>query len=237
MCEKLKVIGFQALGVAREFFVFPESGLLKLPPGFTPELGALVEPTAVAVHAVGRAGGVAGLRVLVLGIGPIGSLVALVAQWRGAAQILISDLSERRLGIARQCGIVNTFNPQKAFLESYVSEVFDPDRTDTAFECVGVIETASQAIRCVRKGGATIVVGFFSNRPEVASRLMQDRELDVRGTLMYRREDYIDAIRFLFVGGIISKPLLTKNFSFRNYPESYLFIEANREKGMIELGE
>jgi L-iditol 2-dehydrogenase len=240
ICEKLKVIGFQAPGVAQEFFVFPESDLLKLPPGFTLELGALVEPTAVAVHAVGRAGSSAGLRVLVLGAGPIGNLVAQVARWRGAAQVLISDLSEHRLRIARECGIVNALNPQKGSLEAYVSEVFGPDRADTAFECVGVAETANQAIRGVRKGGTVIVVGVFSDRPEIDLGLVQDRELEVRGTLMYRREDYVDAVRCLSEGGIISKPLLTKSFSFRNYPEAYLFIEANREKVMkvmIELGE
>lgn len=58
ICEGLKVIGFPAPGVAQEFFAFPETALLKLPEGFTPELGALVEPAAVAVHALRRAGAV-----------------------------------------------------------------------------------------------------------------------------------------------------------------------------------
>ena len=61
ICENLKVMGFQAPGVAQEFFALPESALLKLPAGFTLESGALVEPLAVAIHAVSRAGSVAGL--------------------------------------------------------------------------------------------------------------------------------------------------------------------------------
>ncbi len=69
ICENLKVIGFQAPGVAQEFFPFPEPDLLKLPAGFTPEVGALVEPTAVAVHAVSRAGNVSELRADSLEIG------------------------------------------------------------------------------------------------------------------------------------------------------------------------
>src|SRR5208282_1535064 len=104
ICENLKVMGFQAPGVAQEFFAFPESALLKLSTGFTPEIGALVEPTAVAIHAVSRAGSVAGRQVLVLGAGPIGNLVAQVARWRGARRVLISDISDPRLEIARQCG-------------------------------------------------------------------------------------------------------------------------------------
>jgi L-iditol 2-dehydrogenase len=240
ICENLKVMGFQAPGVAQEFFRFPESALLKLPAHFTPEVGALVEPTAVAIHAIGRATSVSGLDVLVLGAGPIGNLVAQVAQWRGARQILISDLSDPRLEIARRCGIRNTFNPREARLEDRVAEVFGSKRADVTFECVGLAETANQAIRCVRKGGAVIIVGVFAERPPIDLGLVQDRELELRGTLMYQRQDYVDAIRCLAEGGIAVEPLLTKTFSFRRFPEAYTFIEENREKVMkvmIDLDE
>jgi L-iditol 2-dehydrogenase len=238
ICENLKVIGFQAPGVAQEFFPFPESALMKLPAAFTPELGALVEPAAVAIHAVSRAGSVLGLRVLVLGAGPIGNLVAQVARWRGARQVLISDVSDHRLSIARQCGITHTINPNKDSLELRVSEVFSSDRAEVAFECVGLAETANQAILCVRKGGTVIIVGVFGERPGFDLGLVQDRELEVRGTLMYQRQDYVDSIRCLAGSGIKADPLLTRSFPFRQYPEAYAFIEENREavmKVMIDL--
>ena len=240
ICENLKVIGFQAPGVAQEFFPFPESALLKLPAGFTPEAGALVEPAAVAIHAVRRAGSVSGLGVLVLGAGPIGNLVAQVGQWRGARQVLISDVSDHRLAIARQCGIAHTVNPRGDSLEIRGAEVFGPDRADVALECVGLAETANQAIRCVRKGGTVIVAGVFGDCPSIDLGLVQDRELEVRGTLMYQRQDYVDAIHCLAEGGITIEPLLTKCFSFRHYPEAYAFIEENHEavmKVMIDLDE
>jgi L-iditol 2-dehydrogenase len=232
ICENLKVMGFQAPGVAQEFVAFPESAPLKLPPGFTPEAGALVEPAAVAIHAVGRAGSVAGRQVLVLGAGPIGNLVGQVARWRGARQVLITDVSDHRLEIARQCGLVCTFNPRQGPLESQVAEIFGPQRADVTFECVGAAETANQAIRSVRKGGTVVVVGVFGDRPQIDLGLVQDRELDVRGTLMYLRQDYVEAIRCLAERGIEINPLLTKTFSFRHYPEAYAFIEENREKVM-----
>jgi L-iditol 2-dehydrogenase len=240
ICEDLKVIGFQAPGVAQEFFVFPEPALLKLPQEFTPELGALVEPTAVAVHAVGRAGSVAGRRVLVLGAGPIGNLVAQVARWREARRVLIGDISERRLEIARQCGITDCFNPRTESPVAAVARVFGVDRADIAFECVGTAETANSAIHGVRKGGTIIIVGVFGNRAEIDVGLVQDRELEVRGTLMYQRQDYVDAIRCLAEGGALISPLLTKSFPFRSYPEAYAFIESNREnvmKVMINLAD
>jgi len=240
ICENLKVMGFQAPGVAQEFFALPESALLKLPAGFTLECGALVEPTAVAIHAVSRASSVAGRQVLVLGAGPIGNLVAQVARWRQARRVLISDISDPRLEIARQCGIDCTVNSREASLESYVAEVFGPNRADAAFECVGAAETVNQAIHNVRKGGTIVIVGVFGDRPEIDLGLVQDRELEMRGTLMYQRLDYVDAIRCLTEGGITVGPLLTRNFSFRHYPEAYAFIEENREKVMkvmVELDE
>jgi L-iditol 2-dehydrogenase len=240
ICENLKVMGFQAPGVAQEFFAFPESDLLKLPAQFSVESGALVEPLAVAIHAVSRAGNLAGLNVLVLGAGPIGNLVAQVARWRRARRVMISDISGPRLEIARQCGIDCTVNSREASLESHVAEVFGPDRADVSFECVGAAQTANQAIHNVRKGGTIVIVGVFGDRPEIDLGLVQDRELELRGTLMYQRQDYVDAIRCLAEGGIKVGPLLTRSFSFRHYPEAYAFIEENREKVMkvmVELSE
>ena len=140
--------------------------MLKLPAGFTLESGALVEPVAVAIHAVGRVGSVAGRRVLVLGAGPIGNLVAQVARWRQARQVLISDISDPRLEIARRCGIECTVNSPYGVSGKLGGRSFGPNRADVAFECVGAAETANQAIRQVRKGGTIVVVGVFGDRPE-----------------------------------------------------------------------
>jgi len=240
ICENLKVIGFQAPGVAQEFFLFPQSSLLKLPRSFTPEVGALVEPVAVAIHAVGRAGDLSRLGVLVLGAGPIGNLVAQVARWRGARQVMVSEVSDHRLAIARRCGITHAVNPRQESLEDRVRDVLGRNRADVTFECVGLAETANQAIRCVRKGGAVIVVGVFGECPPIDLGLVQDRELDVRGTLMYQRQDFVDAIRCLAEDSITVSPLLTRVFPFRHYAEAYAFVEENHErvmKVMIDLDE
>lgn len=238
ICQNLKVIGFQAPGVAQEFFVFPESILLKLPAGFTPELGALVEPTSVAVHALRRVETVAGLQVLVLGAGPIGNLVAQVARWRGAVGVMITDISDHRLEIARACRIPHAINMRGELLQIQLERAFGPDGADLILECVGSEETANQAIRCARKGTPIIIVGVFGECPRIDLGLVQDRELRLLGSLMYQREDYLDAIQCLAVGGVATAPLLTRSFPFRQFLEAYHFIEHNREqvmKVMIEV--
>ncbi len=238
ICENLKVMGFQAPGVAQEFVVFPESALLKLPHGFTPELGALVEPAAVAVHALRRAALSPGMHILVLGAGPIGNLVAQVARWRGAAGVIITDINDHRLEIARACGIEHTINVRREPLEDDIERIFGPQRADLIIECVGSEETTNQAIRCARKGSTIVIVGVYGEIPKVDLGLVQDHELHLVGSLMYQRQDYAEAIGGLASGAIRSAPLVSCSFPFRQFPDAYRFIEANRAqvmKVMIDL--
>jgi len=111
-------------------------------------------------------------------------------------------------------------------------------QADIVLECVGAAQTATQAVRCVQKGGVIVIVEVFAEPVPLDVELIQDRELEVRGTLMYRRNDHMDAIRALSGGDIGGHRLLSRCFPFREYREVYEFIEANREselKVMIEL--
>src|SRR4030042_1228674 len=125
ICDNLKVEGFQAPGCAQELWVTSAKKIVPLPDTFTFEQGALVEPVSVAVHAVHRVGSVAGKRVLVLGAGTIGNLVAQTAKAEGA-NVLITDLSDYRLGIARQCGLDHTVNPNTEPGKAAVEGLFGP---------------------------------------------------------------------------------------------------------------
>ena len=238
ICENLKVMGFQAPGVARQYVALRRSEVIPLPAGFTPELGALVEPLAVAVHAVRRAGEVAGKQVLVLGAGPIGNLVAQAARWRGAAKVAITDISAWRLEVALQCGLQHCHAARSATLERDLGVELGGSGADVVFECAGVEETVNQAIRLARKGSTIVVVAVFGDRPAIDLGLVQDRELTLTGTLMYQRGDYLDAIRALSEGGVAAGPLVTASFPFRQYPEAYRYIDRNRDrvmKVMIDL--
>ena len=232
ICEKLRVMGFQAPGVAQEYFTLPAAEVICLPENFTPELGALVEPTAVAVHALRRAGEVEGRGVLVLGAGPIGNLVAQVARWRGARSVMITDISDYRVEVARRCGIDRAVNTRQESLEDVIHTAFGASGPELTLECVGAEETAGQAIRFARKGSTIVVVGVFGDRPKVDLGLVQDRELQLVGTLMYQRNDYLDAIRCLSEGGVCAEPLLSVTFPFRRYLDAYHYIEENRDRVM-----
>ena len=232
ICNSLKVIGCQAEGAAQEFLAVDQDLVVKLPAGMDYDSGAMVEPVAVGAHAVGRLGSVEGKKVLVLGAGPIGNLTAQAVRGLGAAAVAISDLSDFRLEVARVCGIPHAVNPAKRDLASSVREAFGPDGADAILECVGVEETVGQAISLARKGTDIVIVGVFGEKPRVDIGLVQDKELRLIGTLMYKAEDYRTAIDLVQSGRVVLKPLLTRHFPFEQYPDAYRFIEKNRDRTM-----
>jgi L-iditol 2-dehydrogenase len=231
ICDKLKVQGFQAPGCAQELWVTSADMVIPLPDTFTFEQGALVEPTAVAVHAVARAGNLAGQRAVVLGAGPIGNLVAQTARCEGA-QVLITDLSDYRLEVARQCGLENTSNAGQESLADASARVFGKDGFNVAFECVGVEATITAAVANIQKGGTLIIVGVFGEKPHIDLSTVQDRELNLHGTLMYKRPDYLRAVELIDSGGIITEPLVSKHYSIDNYIDAYRYIDQYGDKSM-----
>jgi len=235
ICDNLKVMGFQTTGAGSEFFAVDSSKVLKLPVGMSFDHGAMMEPLAVAVHALGRGGGVAGKGVLVLGAGPIGNLVAQAARGLGAARVMITDLSDYRLGLAKECGVGACLNSATADLPAAIAEYFGSDKADLILECVGAPSTIGQAVAVARKGTDIIVVGVFGDKPTIDLGTVQDRELRLVGTLMYQEADWKAAIELVQKGRVKLAPLVTNHFAFADYPQAYLYIEANRERAMKVL--
>jgi L-iditol 2-dehydrogenase len=225
-------MGFQTTGAGSEFFAVDASKVLKLPAHMDIEHGAMIEPVAVAVHALGRAGDISGMKVLVLGAGPIGNLVAQAAKGLGAAQVMITDVSAFRLGKAKECGIDLCVNIGTTDLAAAVKEHFGEAKADLILECVGSPQTISQAVAVARKGTDIIVVGVFGDKPVVDMGTVQDRELRLIGTLMYREPDWKKAIELVESGKIRLAPLITDHFEFADYMKAYKYIDSNRERAM-----
>jgi L-iditol 2-dehydrogenase/threonine 3-dehydrogenase len=239
ICDRLKVEGFQAPGCAQDLFVAPEDRLIVLPDTMSCEQGALVEPTAVAAHSTGRAGDLTGRNVVVLGAGTIGNLVAQAARCRGAKNVLITDLSSFRLEKARACGITNTCQVGRDNLAEVVARTFGAEGFDVAFEAVGAEPALDDAIQTIRKGGRIVVLGVFGARPRVDMSIVGDRELSLIGTLMYKHDDYEQAVQWISSGAVTTAPLITRHFPLEDYAQAYHFIEEQGDKTMkvmIDVG-
>jgi len=230
-CEELKVMGFQTTGMASEYFVVDASKALALPKDMNWEHGAMIEPLAVAVHAIRRAGDVKGKKILVLGGGPIGNLVAQAAKSMGAEAVLLSELSQYRLAAAQKSGI-STVDPAKEDLLESIIKNFGPDKADLIFECIGINATMKQAIEYARKGSTIVVVGVFGDLGTINMGFIQDHELNLVGTAMYREEDYITSIELVEAGLIDFDSLITHRVKFKDYTKAYEIIDQEKDKAM-----
>jgi L-iditol 2-dehydrogenase len=225
-------MGFQTTGAASEFFKVHSEKITKLPDNMTYEQGAMIEPCAVAVHAVLRGGDITNYNVLVLGAGSIGNLVGQTSKALGASAVMITDLSDYRLRIAKEVGLDFIVNPTKQDLSVEIEKAFGPSKADLIIECVGSNDTIDTAINNARKGTDIIIVGVFGDKPSVDLGFVQDRELRLIGTLMYQTTDYIKAIELVNSGKIMLEPLMTVHFPFEEYSNAYKYIEDKKDKVM-----
>jgi len=231
-CQNLKVEGFQAPGVAQDLFVVPEDRVVVFPDEMSFEKGALIEPTAVGVHATGRPGSLKDKNVVVSGAGTIGNLVAQFAKIRGAKKVLITDVSNYRLNKAKECGISGILNINETSFDKGTRDFFEAEGFQVAFEAAGVQASLDVLLQFVEKGGDVIILGVYSKNPVVNMYYLGEHELNIYGSMMYRHEDYEAAVEMISSGRIITGPLLTKSFPFEKFPEAYMFIERQGDRYM-----
>lgn len=235
LCESLKVMGFQTTGAASEYFVADASKVDPLPDQVSYDEGAMIEPLAVAVHASKRAGDIAGKKVAVLGAGPIGILMSQTLKAFGASEVIVTDVSDYRLQLAKDCGADYVFNTRNVDFGKVLVDSFGPDKADVIYDCAGNDITMGQAIQNARKGSTIILVAVYAGLAKVDLAKLNDSELDLNTSMMYRHEDYLDAIRIIQEGKVSLKPLISKHMSFADYQAAYEYIDNNRETTMKVL--
>ena len=232
LCEELKVMGFQTTGTASEYFPVDASKITPIPDEMSYEEGAMIEPLAVAVHGVKQMGDVKGMNIAVLGAGPIGNLVAQAAKGMGAAKVMITDISDFRLMKAKECGIDVCVNTKDTNLGEAMIDAFGSDKADVIYDCAGNNITMGQAIKYARKGSTIVLVAVFAGMAEIDLAIANDHELDIKSTMMYRHDDYVDAIGLVNKNKVRLRPLISKTFAFREYLRAYQYIDDNRETTM-----
>jgi L-idonate 5-dehydrogenase len=195
-------------GAFAEFVTVRADQCHVLPATMDDATGAMLEPFAVALHAVKRAGVVSGQRVLVTGGGPIGLLVAMTAKTFGAAPVALSDILEARRDIARKLGADLTLNPVAKDLLEQVREVTD-DGFDVVFEASGAKAALRQAFDLVRPGGTIVQIGTLGTEdiPLPANQLMV-REINFIGSMRYGNV-FGEAIRLVEANRIDLRPLIS----------------------------
>jgi L-iditol 2-dehydrogenase len=204
-CERLRVVGVQLDGSLAGRFVTRAAKAHPVPEDDDPARWALVEPVAVACHAVNRSGTGEGELVVVLGAGVIGLSIALAATQRSPEAIVVVEPSEARRARATELGLGVAVHPDDA--DATIAEL-RPAGADVVFEATGVPEVLGDSHRLVRPGGTVVVVGQGSGSFSMPLIVMTRKELTLVGT-RNSAFDFPGAIELLagsptFVGSVVT---------------------------------
>ncbi|MBK1699135.1 L-idonate 5-dehydrogenase [Rhodovibrio salinarum] len=180
--------------------------------------GACAEPLAVCLHAANRAGDLSGRRVLVTGAGPIGALCAAVARHRGAAEVVVTDLHDTPLSVARAMGASQTINTAE---QSDVLDAYGKDKGtfDVAFECSAAAPALASAIATVRPLGRIVQVGVTGDM-SVPINAVVGKEIDLVGTHRFHAE-FADAAKLIDTQAIDVAPMITHQLPLDSFSEAF----------------
>jgi L-iditol 2-dehydrogenase len=188
ICTDRKGMGMHFDGAYAERIAVPESLLLPMPDTLSYQEGALVEPLAVAMHAVNITPFALMDFVVVVGAGAIGLLTLLAARLRGAGSIVVTDRSAHRLAVARSLGADLTVDVSTHHAVELIRAATGGQGADAVFEAVGVAETAAQSLLSVRSGGHVTWIGNSAPLVELPMQELVTREVTLRGSYGFREE-------------------------------------------------
>ncbi len=207
ICHNLKFIGIDTPGALQGTWTVPAHTLHRLPDSLALREGAMVEPMAVACHDVRMGDLKAGEFAAVIGGGPIGILVALVAQARGA-RVVMAEVNPFRLQLARDLGI-DAVNPLEIDLPQLVNQHTGGAGADVVFEVSGSQAGADTMTKLPRTRGRIVVVAIFGEAPKVDLFRFFWRELKLSGARVYEPEDFELAIELASTGRLPLAKLIT----------------------------
>lgn len=207
ICHNLKFMGIDTPGAMQSSWTVKARTLHKLPENVSLKLGALIEPLSVAVHDIERSRLKAGEKAVVLGGGPIGQLIALVAKSIGA-DVLVSEISEVRRTFADKIGVA-TVDPANEDIEARVKDWTDGKGADVVFEVSGVKPAVDAMTQIAAVRGRICMVAIHANAPEVNLFHFFWKELEMVGARVYEASDFDRAIELVSEGKIDIEPFIS----------------------------
>ena len=207
-CATAGVVGFARDGGLAEYLTWPAQGVIRVPDGVSSPHAALAEPAAVAYHAVHRAHVEPGVRVAVLGTGTVGML-ALQAAKAAGAEIYAVDRRQMSLDLALRLGADAAINSETSDAVDALAERTDGDGPDVVIDAAGAPTTPELAVRLTRRGGTVVLVAIYTSTPPFDFNTLVIKEIDVRGSVGYVRNDITEAVSLMADGKIDAGPLVS----------------------------
>ncbi|WP_432093421.1 zinc-dependent alcohol dehydrogenase [Streptomyces sp. bgisy100] len=224
VCHRMNFIGVDSDGSMQTSWSVPAELLVALPDGLRLDHAALLEPTAVAVHDVNRAGVRAGEKALVVGGGPVGLLIATVAR-RAGAEVRVSEPDAHRRAVAEELGLA-TIDPVHTDVATVVTEWTGGAGVPIAFEVSGAAPGVAAAVDCMAVRGRLVMVAIHPTPRAIDLHRFFWRELTLIGARLYRRTDFEAAVRLLGAGHIPAEALISRIEPLHRVQEAFSAVDS-----------
>jgi 2-desacetyl-2-hydroxyethyl bacteriochlorophyllide A dehydrogenase len=208
ICHRLNFIGIDSPGAMQQLWTVPATVVIPLPEDLSLIDAALVEPAAVAVHDMRRAALRVGEQAVVVGGGPVGVLIALVAR-SVRAEVVLLELDPHRRAVAEQLGL-RTLDPSKQDVAVEINDWTKGSGASVAFEVSGSAAGVGTAVQALAVRGRLVVVGIHTEPRQVDLFQFFWRELAMVGARVYERRDYDTASELLRRGEIPTDVLISR---------------------------
>lgn len=238
-CLNLRFLGCpgQAEGCLSEYIVMPERSCYKIDNTMPFDVATLSEPLSIGLYATELAGNVQGRKIGILGSGPIGVSVMLMAMHRGAERVFVTDLIDERLSLASSMGAHWTGNPLKQDIVGDIKRE-EPELLDVVFECCGKQEAADQAVKLLKPGGMLVIAGIPSfSEWKFSAEDIRRKEITIRN--VRRQNEMVQpTLDILSAGKINPEKMITHTFDLDHVSDAFELVAGYRDgvmKAMIHL--
>lgn len=224
-CDRLTLTGIHLDGGLQERLAIGQAQLFPIAAGDA-SVAALAEPVSIAVRAVNRAAVKPGERAVVLGGGPIGQCICLVARERGA-QVLVIDLLESRLALSRELG-AETFRWRAADeVVAFARRWAGPAGPPVAFDATGAAAATAAMVNMVASAGRAVQVGMSDEEAPIRVGVLTEKELDLLGVSCCGDQEFADAVAVVERNGAALGRLISHEFPLEQAPDAMSFAIAN----------
>ena len=234
LCMNTNSVGVNRDGAFAEYIVIPESNIWVQPEGIDPDLAAIFDPFGNAVH-VALTFPLVGEDVIISGAGPIGLMAAKIARHIGARFVVVTDINEARLELARSMGVDIAVNVANRSISDVMKELGMKEGFDVAFEMSGAPQALPQVLESLGHGGRIALLGLPSTPIPIEWSHVVSRMITIKG--IYGREMYETwyAMNALIQKGLDISGVITDRFPVSQWEEAFAVARSgNRGKVIID---
>ena len=219
-CRDAKGVGVNRNGAFAEYLVIPSSNVWSCRPNIPEELYAIFDPFGNATHTA-RSFDVLGEDVLISGAGPIGIMAAAIAKFSGARHVVVTDMNEYRLELARKLGATRTINLNEEKLDQVMKSIGMTEGFDVGMEMSGSPKALHDMIHNMKHGGKIALLGLQGRETAVDLETVIFNGLTLKGIYGRKVWDTWYTMTTMIEAGLDISPIITHHFDIRDYEKGF----------------